>query len=52
MFQKVMASTAAAEPLLGAAIVGIGVGTDSPGLAVFGALWYAVTIIDRIRRRA
>lgn len=49
---RLFASLAAAEPLLSAGVVGIGLAIDSTGLAAFGALWWLTTFTDRIRRRA
>jgi len=49
-----MASTTAAEPLIAAAVLGIGAELNTPGsgLLVAGAGWFLLVIVDRIRRAA
>lgn len=55
MIEKLFASVAAAESLIAAGIVAVGVAVMAePGAALvtFGALWYLPVLVDRIRRVA
>lgn len=49
-----MASATAAEPLIAAALLGIGAELNTPGtgLLAAGAGWFVLVVIDRIRKVA
>lgn len=54
MIAKLLASVAAAEILIAAALVGAGVAVladPGAGVATFGALWYLPNLIDHVRGR-
>jgi len=54
VIDKLVASTTAAEPLIAAAVMGVGAELVAPGsgLMVAGAGWFLLVVIDRIRRVA
>ena len=55
MIQKLMASIAAAETLVAAAVLGVGVATitdPGAGLVAFGGAWFLVALVDHVRGAA
>ena len=52
MTEKLLASATAAEPLIAAAVLGIGAEVNTPGTGVLaaGLGWFLLVVIDRIRR--
>lgn len=54
MIEKLLASTTAAEPLIAAAVLGIGAELVTPGTGVLaaGCAWFLLVLIDRVRRAA
>lgn len=52
MIHKLLASIAAAAPLLPAAVLGLGVGAVTEpgmGVATFGGAWFLLDLVDHVR---
>lgn len=52
MIHKLLASLAAAAPLVPAALLGIGVGASTDpavGIATFGGAWFLLDLVDHVR---
>lgn len=54
MTARLLAAIDQAEPLLAAAVIGVGAELHAPatGLLAFGLCWYLPLLVDRIRGRA
>lgn len=52
MVGKLLASVAAAEVLIVAAIVGVGVQADAPGLVAFGLVWGGYDLLTTLVTRS
>ena len=52
MIHKLLASLAAAAPLVPAALLGIGIGAltePAAGVATFGGAWFVLDLVDHVR---